>query len=348
MSTKNNSLVAELYSDMGKLKLGTCVKKKRVKKKRAKKDIKATTDTYSPTPLFATMIQPERDVATELFQGTSGHIPSVDKTSLFVKPDRKEDCPVCLLVLPEFNLCHYKACCGKIICLGCMKGIIDEQNERNKAEKLKSNKLPLCPFCREPVETSGEERMSRLHSRVYAKPDDCNALAILGFWYSEGKRNIIPQDIKYGIELLLRATELGSSQAYASLGDAYNPLLAESGEYPGVEKDLLRSIHYYEMAAIGGEMKARFNLGVLNNRFFFDDSITFKHFQIAASQGFDQALKAVQIGYMKGVISKGEFEATLRENYESKTAVNSIQRTEAYEFWCIQQRYDLFALRSEL
>ena len=323
---------------MGKLKLGTCVKKKRVKKKRAKKDIKATTDTYSPTPLFATMIQPERDVATELFQGTSGHIPSVDKTSLFVKPDRKEDCPVCLLVLPEFNLCHYKACCGKIICLGCMKGIIDEQNERNKAEKLKSNKLPLCPFCREPVETSGEERMSRLHSRVYAKPDDCNALAILGFWYSEGKRNIIPQDIEHGIELLLRAIKLGSADACASLGDAYNPLLIESGMYPGVERNLFRSIHYYEMAAMRGHMKARFHLGVLNIRFYFDTSITFKHFHIAASQGLDEALKAVQIGYIMGAVTKNEFEATLRENYESKIAVNSIRRKDAEEFWTRQSK----------
>ena len=332
MST-NSDIVEDLFTDLNTLTLTTRVKKKRVKKK-----TRGIRDTSSPTPLFESMIQPQWDVVPNPFQRTHDHIPSVDKSLLFVKPDCKEDCPVCLLVLPDFTRCHYLACCGKVMCLGCFKGLVDEQDERNEAEKHKSHRPPLCPFCRAPVETSGEERVSRLHSRVYAKPDDCNALAILGFWYSEGKRNIIPQDIEHGIELLLRAIKLGSADACASLGDAYNPLLIESGMYPGVERNLFRSIHYYEMAAMRGHMKSRFHLGVLNIRFYFDTSITFKHFHIAASQGLDEALKAVQIGYIMGAVTKNEFEATLRENYESKIAVNSIRRKDAEEFWTRQSK----------
>jgi hypothetical protein len=308
------------------------------KKKRVKKKTKGIRDRSSPTPLFESMIQPQWDVVAKPFQNTHDHLPSVDKSLLFVVPDCKDDCPVCLLVLPDFDHCHYFACCGKVICLGCLKGVLDEQNERNKAEKNKSNKLPLCPFCRVPIETSRKERVSRLHNRVYAKQDDSNALAVLGFWYSEGKRKIVPQDIKHGIELLMRAIKLGSADACVSLGDAYNPLLVESGMYPGVERNLFQSIHYYEMAAMRGHMKSRFHLGVLNTRFFFDISITFKHFQIAACQGLDEALKAVQIGYMMGAVTKDEFEATLRANYESNKAVNSIQRKEAEEFWTRQSK----------
>lgn len=330
MST-NSNLVEDLFTDLKKLTI--CAKNKRVNRKTKAKGIR---NTSSPTPLFGSMIQPQWDVVANPFQTAHDHLPSFDKSLLFVEPDCKEDCPVCLLVLPDFNRCHYHTCCGKVICLGCLKGVLDEQNERNEAEKPKSNKLPLCPFCRAPIETSSEERVSRLHSRVYAKHDDYNALAILGFWYSEGKRNIIPQDTKHGIQLLLRAIKLGSADACASLGDAYNPLLVESGIYPGVERNLLQSVYYYTMAAIRGHMKSRFHLGVLNIRFFFDASITFKHFQIAASQGLDEALKAVQIGYMMGAVTKDEFEATLRANHESKIAVNSIQRKEAEEFWTRQ------------
>lgn len=344
MSNTNSDLVEDLSTDLSKLT---------TRGNNHKKSNPKDTRNSSSRPLFESMIQPQWHVNAKPFQmRTHGHLPSVDKSLLFVVPDCKDDCPVCLLVLPNFDQCHYFACCGKVICLGCLKGLLNEHNERNKEKKNKSNKLPLCPFCRVPIETSRKERASRMHDRVYAKQDDSNALAILGFWYSEGKHNIVPQDTNHGISLLMRAIKLGSADACASLGDAYNPLLVESGLYPGVERNLFQSIHYYQIAAMKGHVKSRFQLAILNTRFFFDISITFKHFQIAASQGLDEALNCVQIGYMMGNVTKDEFEDTLRANYKSKQAVNSIQRKEALEFWTRQSKQhdavDIsFTLRSQ-
>eukprot|EP00956_Cyclotella_meneghiniana_P041299 scaffold222121_cov33-Cyclotella_meneghiniana.AAC.1 len=39
---------------------------------------------------------------------------------LFAQPPAKEDCPICMRMLPSENSgCSYNSCCGKIICTGC-------------------------------------------------------------------------------------------------------------------------------------------------------------------------------------------------------------------------------------
>ncbi|MDB4430385.1 hypothetical protein N9140_00340 [bacterium] len=318
MST--NSL-GKLNAGLGELTLVNCNEMDGVKKKKGQKP--------GPRPLFESMIQPQWDAVVKPFQNNSNHVfSSVDKSLLFVMPNvAKEDCPICFLVLPELHRCQYQACCGVILCLGCMKGVIDDQDEKNKANGSKlTDKLPLCPFCRESVGISIEENVSRVESRVDANPGDHHALSILGLWYLTGQGDILAQNVKRGMEMLLSAAELGSADAYFSLGNAYNPLL---DVYPGVEKNLMTSVHYYEWGAIAGHVQSRYNLGVLNMKFFFDHSITMKHFHIAASQGSDEALKVVKIGYMIGDVTKDEFESSLRANHESKTSVKSNQRMEA-------------------
>ena len=57
---------------------------------------------------------------------------------LFKKPPPREDCPICMLQLPTpSNAIVYQACCGKLICSGCMLGIMC-----TKMGKIR------CPFCR--------------------------------------------------------------------------------------------------------------------------------------------------------------------------------------------------------
>jgi len=314
----------DLFTGLGKLTLENSSGKKSSTKKNAGRN-------STSSPLFESMIRPQWDMAVKPFLSISSP-DTKPKLSLFAQPGPREDCPVCYLTLPESNGCQYQACCGKVLCLGCIKGVIDEQIKKNRTKKKKgskSNKLPSCPFCRKPVVASMKENVSRLKRRAYNNPDDYEALSILGYWYSEGQGEIIPQNVTHGIKLLLLAAQLGSADVYASLGDAYNPMLVENGMYPGIERNILTSIDYYERAAIGGDMIARFNLGVLNMKFFFDPRITMKHFQIAASQGHDEALEAVKSGYMTGDVTKDEFEAALRANYDSKTAVKSIQRMNA-------------------
>ena len=60
------------------------------------------------------------------------------------------------------------------------------------------------------------------------------------------------------LELWHRAVELGYAAAYYSIGYAYY-----NGK--GVEKDNKRAIHYWELAAMGGDATSRHNLGSIVN-----------------------------------------------------------------------------------
>ena len=41
--------------------------------------------------------------------------------ALFNQPPPKEDCPICMLLLPPLSTGYtYSSCCGKIICSGCI------------------------------------------------------------------------------------------------------------------------------------------------------------------------------------------------------------------------------------
>ena len=65
---------------------------------------------------------------------------------LFKQPPPNEDCPICMLPLPELATGYkYKSCCGKIVCSGCIYAV------------EKRDGVGLCPFCRTPTPTSDEE-----------------------------------------------------------------------------------------------------------------------------------------------------------------------------------------------
>ena len=83
--------------------------------------------------------------------------------ALFRQPPKREDCPICFLRLPTLSKGKtYMACCGKIICSGCihaLKGM---------------NSVTKCPFCRTPASYSNEEVMEREKKR--AEVDDAEAM----------------------------------------------------------------------------------------------------------------------------------------------------------------------------
>lgn len=250
---------------------------------------------------------------------------NIDKSLLFSQPKSNDDCDICCVKLPEFNKCQYQSCCGKVLCLGCIVTVAEEQMKKNIIKG--THKSPACPFCRTGAVKSIREAFDRLEARIEAYPDDSRALFVLGCLCCEGEYSTITQDIDRGIRLLRRASELGSIDACASLGNAFNPL--ERTMYIGVERNLLTSVQYYEKAAIGGHVWSRFNLGVLNNTFYFDGSVTMNHFIIAAKQGHDHALKAVKIGYIAGVVEKEQYALTLRAHFKSKTDIESDRRKDA-------------------
>ena len=59
-----------------------------------------------------------------------------------------------------------------------------------------------------------------------------------------------------------------------------------------------------------------------------------KHFIIAANLGYDDALEEVKKGFMKGCVSKEEYEAALRGHQAAVDETKSEQRAEA----CVQTK----------
>lgn len=58
---------------------------------------------------------------------------------LFKQPSPREECSICLLTRPiRKSEISYQACCGKEICLGCIRGVFRGDNR------------VLCPYCRLP------------------------------------------------------------------------------------------------------------------------------------------------------------------------------------------------------
>ena len=112
-----------------------------------------------------------------------------------------------------------------------------------------------CPFCRTSVSTL-DEYIEQLQKRV--ELDDAEAIRNLGCYYREGEYGF-PQDYDKAFELFVRAGELGHANAYNSIGHAY-----ENGE--GVEIDKKKAKHYFKLAAMCGDVYARYNLGINEQR----------------------------------------------------------------------------------
>jgi len=164
---------------------------------------------------------------------------------LFKQHLPKEDCPICFLLLPTLPTGRtYYSCCGKVICSGCIHApLYDDLG--NKVDNTK------CPFCRTPQHKSVEEGKERRGKRV--EVNDPIAMFNIGSYYARGLHGYT-QDYTKALELFHRAGELGYAEAYTNIGYAY-----DNGN--GVEVDKKKAYHYYELAAMGGCVAARHNLG---------------------------------------------------------------------------------------
>ena len=248
--------------------------------------------------------------------------------ALFAQPPPSEDCPICFLPLPPMGEQTYQACCGKVICAGCIEAHNDTYrknflNSQNRIEPdTEDEYYPMCPFCRKRASTSVEEEIERLQQRSDMK--DEYAMYELGSCYEKGDG--VSRDVNKAIELWTRATELGSIHASAVLADAYNPIINRVIE--GVPKDMKKVFHYYEIAAKGGCCMARANLGVLESR-LGNMEASRKHYMISAAQGNDNALEMIKEGYLDGHITKDDFAKALRAHKDAQDEIRSEHRTKA-------------------
>ena len=233
----------------------------------------------------------------------------ISDDELFKQPPPNEDCSICLLRLPALaSGSTYYACCGKIICSGCSYAPVYD----NLGKEIIEEK---CPFCRTPPPNSIEEYNELLQKRV--EVGDAKAILVVGNYYRRGEDGF-PQDYDMAFELFVRAGDLGHAKAYNSIGCAY-----DNGH--GIEKDEKKATHYYKLAAIGGDVYARHNLGIKEE----DEgnmNRALKHYMIAAGGGLDNSLKEIQELYTNGHAAKDDYATSLRAYQAYLAEIKSTQR----------------------
>jgi len=237
----------------------------------------------------------------------------INDEELFKQPPPTEDCPICFLRMPILRPTgkKYMSCCGKEICSGCTYAPLYD-NQGNKVDNKK------CPYCRTPWPDTQEEFVKRIEKRVEA--GDTEAMHNQGNYYRDGTDGYA-QDYTKALELYHRAAELGYSAAYTSIGVAYN-----NGE--GVEVDKKKAEHYFELAAVRGDVTARYNLAAINeNAGKYNRAI--KHYLIAVGAGDNEALKKTHELYSRGFATKEDYTKALRSYQEYLSEIKSRQRDEA-------------------
>ena len=239
-------------------------------------------------------------------------IAKIRDDKLFRQPEENDvgECPICCLPLPidkgKFSI---NSCCSKYICNGC--------NHANKQREIEQGQYPKCPCCREPLPKTQEANDQNCMKRV--KANDPEAIRELG------KRCRDTGDYNKAFEHFTQAAELGDIEAHFEVS-----LLYRNGK--GVEKDMKKAVYHLEEAAIGGHPDARNNLGCIEQERGRIDR-AFKHWIIAAKQGYDNALEAMKKGFALGYVSKDDYAAALRGHQAAVDATKSKQREEAYKFW---------------
>ena len=138
-------------------------------------------------------------------------------------------------------------------------------------------------------------------------------------YYADGDQEM-PQDMNL-IELWLRAGELGCANAYYNLGVAYY-----SGR--GVEVDKKKAEHYWELAAMDGDISARHNLGCMEER-AGNYHRAYKHYILAAKAGYKKSLDAVKDGFREGHVTKDEYAYSLRAYQSRQDEMKSDDRDKA-------------------
>ena len=226
---------------------------------------------------------------------------------LFKQPPPKEDCDICMLLLPSlYTGRKLSACCGKTICSGCIHAV-----------EKRDGGVGICPFCRAPTPTA-EELFEMNKKRM--KVGDAEAIYDLGCCYDQGLHGL-QQDHNKALELWHQAAELGHNSSYYNTGNAYM-----NGR--GAERDEKKAIHYWELAAMRGHVKARFSLGTSEGRTGNLDR-AIKHYMIAAGSGDNDSLENIKTMFMDGDATKDDYAKALRAYQAYLVEIKSPQRNEA-------------------
>ena len=185
------------------------------------------------------------------------------------------------------------------------------------AVQIRDGGVGLCPFCRTPTPTT--DGATELHKKR-VEAGDAEAIRGLGFHYSEGN-NGLPRDMNKALDLWQRAVGLGNKEACNDIGIAYL-----HGE--GVEIDVQKARHYWELGAMRGDDQARYNFGVSELQAKnYERAI--KHLIIAAGGGYTGSLTTIRQMLMNGEATKDEYAKVLQSYQADLNEIKSKQRDEA-------------------
>ena len=203
--------------------------------------------------------------------------------ALLNEPPLPGDCQICMLPMPlTEGEVQFQSCCGKMICRGCIYAMVEREGVNT-----------LCAFCRTPDPNSAKECIKRF-KKLMGKGNG-HAFYTFAGCYAQGGLGM-PQDWPKSNELLLKAGGLGCTEAYNKLGSSYH-----YGD--GVESDKKKAMHYYKLAAMNGNVKARYNLGALEVQ-AGNIKRAMKHFLISARAGEKDSLDAIKSGFRSGSCHK--------------------------------------------
>ena len=99
----------------------------------------------------------------------------------------------------------------------------------------------------------------------------------------------------------------------------------------GVERDEKKANHYWELAAMGGVVEARHNLGNAEGRKGNMDR-ALKHYMIAAGSGDNNSLDMIKQMFLKGFATKDDYAKALQTYQAHLNEIKSPQRDEAAAF----------------
>ena len=99
----------------------------------------------------------------------------------------------------------------------------------------------------------------------------------------------------------------------------------------GVEKDEKKAIHHWRIAAIGGVLVARYNLGVVAHN-AKNIKLAMKHLIIAAEAGHDESKNTLKLGYKAGHVTKDAFATALRAHQSANDEAKCKNRDSVVKF----------------
>ena len=243
------------------------------------------------------------------------HAAKLHDEALLQEPPPREECPICFLLLPlDPGDSKLQSCCGKIVCDGCTFAMIKEGVGKGKTKEEDH----LCPYCRTPPPSSDEEYIQQMKKLM--ENGNAYAFNMLGLCFVRGS-NGMPRDEAKANELFLKAGELGCADGYVNLGNAYY-----YGE--GVEIDKKKANHFYALAAMNGSIFARMSLGNIEVQTGNYERAK-KHFIVAARAGDSKCLEVIKKSFTFGLVTKNEYESTIRAYHESQMEIKSDARDKA-------------------